>query len=60
MALVSFPTAAHTSVNNLDAAVRDHVGESIFFYIYIFGLNDLFMEYLLAESLDFPTRGERP
>lgn len=36
MALVSFPTAAHTSVNNLDAAVRDHVGESIsFIYIYL-------------------------
>lgn len=56
MAFGSFPTAARRAVNNLDAAVRDHVGESIF----LFGLDGLFMQYLLAESLDFPTCGERP
>lgn len=53
---ISFPTTAHRAVNNLDAAVRDHVGESIF----LFGLDGLFMQYLLAESLDFLTCGERP
>lgn len=52
MALVSFPTTAHRAVNNW----MHHVGESIF----LFGLAGLFMQYSLAESLDFPKCGERP